>query len=60
MLGLLLIPFKMVAAIIRLVIRVILWPLKLIVGGCLLHIGILLIFIAIVAVLAYFAYHWLT
>lgn len=60
MLGLLLLPFKIVAAIIRLVIRVILLPLRLIVGGCLLHIVILLIFIAIMAVLAYFIYHWLT
>ena len=55
-----LIPFKILAAVVKLLVRVILVPIRMAVTGCLLRVGILLLFIAIVAVLAYFVYQWLT
>jgi len=60
LLGVLLLPFKIVAAVIRLLLRIIFFPLKLIVAGCLLQIGVLLVVIAIFGVLAYFIYLWVT
>ena len=56
----LLLPFKIVAAVIRLLLRIIFFPLKLIVAGCLLQIGVFLVLIVIVGVLAFFIYHWVT
>lgn len=60
LLGVLLLPFKIVATVIRLLLRIIFFPLKLIVAGCLLQIGVFLVMIVIVGVLAYFIYRWLT
>ena len=56
----LLFPFKMLAIAIKLLVRLILLPLKMIVAGMLLQIGMLLVFIAIVAVLGYYIYQWVT
>jgi hypothetical protein len=56
LLKLLLLPFRIIWAVVKLAIKIILLPLKL-VTGCLLPIVILLI---LVAVAAYFIYHWLT
>ena len=55
-----LIPFKILAAVVKLLVRVILVPIRMAVTGCLFRVGILLLFIAIVAVLAYSVYQWLT
>ena len=60
MVRVILIPFKILAAIVKLLVRVVLVPIRMAVTGCLLRVGILLLFIAIVAVLAYFVYQWLT
>ena len=56
LLKLLLLPFRIILAVVKLAIKIILLPLKL-VTGCLLPIVILLI---LVAVAGYFIYHWLT
>ena len=56
LLKLLLLPFRVILAVVKLAIKIILFPLKL-VTGCLLPIVILLI---LVAVAGYFIYHWLT
>ena len=56
LLKLLLLPFRVILAVVKLAIKIILLPLKL-VTGCLLPIVILLI---LVAVAGYFIYHWLT
>jgi hypothetical protein len=50
----------MLAIAIKLLVRLILLPLKMIVAGMLLQIGMLLVFIAIVAVLGYYIYQWVT
>lgn len=57
---LLLLPIKILVALIRLLLRIILFPLKLIGGGCLFQAGTLLILAAIIVLLVYFIYHWLT
>jgi len=56
LLKLFLLPFRIIWAVVKLAIKIILFPLKL-VSGCLLPIVILLI---LVAVAGYFIYHWLT
>ena len=56
LLKLLLLPFRIIWAVVKLAIKISLFPLKF-VTGCLLPIVILLI---LVAVAAYFIYHWLT
>jgi hypothetical protein len=53
-------PFKILAIAIKLLVRLILLPLKLIVAGMLLQIGMSLVFIAIVVVLGYYIYQWVT
>lgn len=60
LLRVILIPFKILAAVVKLLVRVILVPIRMAVTGCLLRVGFLLLLIVIVAVLAYFAYQWLT
>ena len=55
-LQLLLLPFRIVFAIFKLAIKIILLPLKM-VGGCLFPI---IVFLIIIAVLAYFIYQWVT
>ena len=60
LLSVLLIPFRILATVIKLLVRLTLFPLKMIVAGILLRVGMFLVFIAVVAVLAYFAYQWLT
>jgi hypothetical protein len=55
LLKLLFLPFRIIWAVVKLAIKIILLPLKL-VTGCLLPIVILLI---LVAVAGYFIYHWL-
>ena len=55
-----LIPFKILAAVVKLLVRVILAPIRVAVSSCLLQAGIFLLFMAIVGVLVYFVYQWLT
>ena len=55
-----LIPFKILAAVVKLLVRVILAPVRVAVSGCLLQAVIFLLFMAIVGVLVYFVYQWLT
>lgn len=60
LLSVMLVPFRILATVIKLLVRLALFPLRMIVAGMLLQVGIFLVFIAIVAVLAYFIYQWLT
>lgn len=60
LLSVLLIPFRILATVIKLLVRLTFFPLKMIVAGMLLQVGMFLVFIAVVAVLVYFAYQWLT
>jgi hypothetical protein len=60
LMGLVLLPFKVLSTIIKLLFKIALMPLKMVVGGLLLQLGMLLVLIAIIAALAYFAYHWFT
>ena len=60
LLRVLLLPFSILATVMRLLVKVILMPLKMIVAGVLLQVGMLLVFVAIVGVMAYFAYQLLT
>ena len=55
-----LIPFKILAAVVKLLVRVILAPIRVAVSGCLLQAAVFLLFLSIVGVLVYFAYRWLT
>jgi hypothetical protein len=59
LLRVLLLPFRALVTVIGLLLKAILIPLRMIVGSMLLQLGMFLVFIAIVAVLAYFAYQWL-
>lgn len=60
LLSVMLVPFRILATVIKLLVRLALFPLRMIVAGMLLQVGIFLVFIAIAAVLAYFIYQWLT
>ena len=60
MVRVILIPFKILATVVKLLVRVILVPIRMAVTGCLLQAGIFLLFMAIVGVLVYFVYQWLT
>ena len=56
----LLIPFKLLAFTIRLLVKIVLWPVKAIVTGLMLQIAMFLAFAAVLAVLGYFVYRWIT
>ena len=60
LLRVILIPFKILVAVVKLLVRIILAPIRVAVSGCLLQAGIFLLFMAIVGVLVYFLYQWLT
>ena len=60
LLAIILLPFKIMATLLKLLLKLLLLPIKMIVGGLLLQIGLFLIFLAILAVLAYFAYQYFT
>jgi hypothetical protein len=60
LLRLLRLPFRVVAAAIRLLLKVILMPLKIIVGGMLFRAAMLVVFLAVVAILVYVVYQALT
>ena len=60
LLQVLLFPLKILTTAIKLLVRFILMPLKMIVAGMLLQIGMTLVFIAIVAGLGYYIYQWVT
>ncbi len=52
----LLMPFKLV----RLLVKIILWPVKAIVAGIVLQFAMFLTFAAVLAVLGYMMYRWIT
>jgi hypothetical protein len=53
-------PFKLVWFTIRLAFKIVLMPVKAIVAGLMLQLALFLGFIAVLAVVAYFVYQWLT
>jgi hypothetical protein len=60
MLGILLIVVKLVAWVAKLLLRLLLIPVKIVVAGIMLNLGMLLVFLAVLAVVGYFIYQWLT
>ncbi len=56
----LLFPFKLLAFTIRLLVKIVLWPLKAIVTGLMLQLAMFLAFAAVLAVLGYVVYRWIT
>ena len=56
----LLIPFKLLAFTIRLLVKIVLWPVKAIAAGLLLQLAMFLAFAAVLAVLGYVLYQWIT
>lgn len=56
----LLTPFKLLAFTIRLLVKIVLWPVKAIVTGLMLQLAMFLAFAAVLAVLGYFVYRWIT
>lgn len=60
MLGILLVIVKLVAWVVRLLLRLLLIPIKIVVAGIMLNLGMLLVFLAVLAVVGYFIYQWLT
>ncbi len=53
-------PFRLLWFAGRLLLKIVLLPVKAIAVGCMLQVAMVLAFVAVLAVLAYFVYLWLT